>query len=141
MPWNCLGNTGLNTRQRVNNYSQGEDSAQESSLFFFTITIKIMQKGTKIKKWTQAEEDVLIANIKKSPTNLRKAFKQTSLEIQRSEKAITAHWYTKTSKDNTHVLFLTVSGKHVAFNRKNGKGQKSSLPLYKKILAFFGVSY
>ena len=98
------------------------------------------KKGQKVSKWTQSDEDRLIANVRNNVTNLSKAFAQTSKEIQRSPNAIASHWYTNTSRDSKHVLFLTVSGKHVAFNRKNGKGKASSLPLYKKILALFGVS-
>ena len=98
------------------------------------------RKGKKVQRWTQRDEDRLIANVRNNVTNLNKAFNQTSKEIQRSPKAIAAHWYTNTSRDQKHVLFLTVSGKHVAFNRKNGKGRSSSLPRYKKILALFGVS-
>ena len=98
------------------------------------------KKRQKPIPWTQHEEDRLIANVKKNVTNLSKAFLLTSKEIQRSVTAISAHWYSRTSRDKKHVLFLTISGKHVAFNRKNGKGQASTMPLYKKILALFGVS-
>ena len=101
------------------------------------------RKAKKVQKrapWTAQDEDRLIENVKKNVTNLSKAFDKTAKEIQRSPKAIAAHWYTHTSRDQHHVLFLTVSGQHVAFNRKNGKGQQSSLPLYKRILALFGVS-
>lgn len=99
------------------------------------------RKGQKIKPWTSNDEDRLIKNVQKHVLCLKKAFEQTSKEIQRSPKAVAAHWYTHTSRDQKHVLFLTMSGRHVAFNRKNGKGQSSSLPLFKKVLSFFGVSY
>ena len=97
-------------------------------------------KGKKVPKWSQADEDRLIANIKKSPTNLRKAFKQTSIEIGRTEKACTYHWYRVTSKKK-HVLLITLSGSHMSPNRKNGKGQPIKLPLYKRLLALLGLSY
>ena len=99
------------------------------------------KKGQKIKPWTANDEDRLIKNVQKHVLCLKKAFDQTSKEIQRSPKAVAAHWYTHTSRDQKHVLFLTMSGKHVAFNRKNSKGQASTLPLFKKVLSFFGVSY
>lgn len=91
--------------------------------------------------WTQDEEDILIKNVRNNVTNLRKAFYQTSLEIQRSEKAITGHWYQHTSKQGDHCLFLTVSGQHVAINRKNGKGQPTTLSFFQKVLAIFGLKY
>ena len=99
-----------------------------------------LRKG-KRKPWTTNDEERLIKNVQKHVLCLKKAFEQTSKEIQRSPKAVAAHWYTHTSRDQKHVLFLTMSGKHVAFNRKNSKGQASSLPLFKKVLSFFGVSY
>ena len=99
------------------------------------------KKGQKAKPWTQNEEDRLIENIKKDVANLSKAFQQTSKEIGRTPLACSAHWYANTSIKSGHCLFITMSGKHVAINRKNGKGQKSSLPLYKKVLALFGLSY
>lgn len=99
-----------------------------------------LRKGKKRKSWTANDEDRLIANVQKHVLCLKKAFEQTSLEIQRSPQAVAAHWYTHTSRDQKHVLFLTMSGKHVAFNRKNSKGQASSLSLFKKVLTFFGVT-
>ena len=98
------------------------------------------KKGQKIKPWSQNDEDKLINNVRRHVLCLKKAFEQTSKEIQRSPKAVAAHWYTHTSRDQKHVLFLTMSGKHVAFNRKNSKGQASTMPLFRKVLAFFGVT-
>lgn len=99
------------------------------------------RKGQKPIPWTSHEEDRLIKNVRNNVTNLTRAFKVTSNEIQRTPGAISAHWYARTSKDSKHTLFLTCSGKHVAVNRKNGKGQPLKLPLYKKILAIFGLQY
>ena len=99
------------------------------------------RKGQKVAKWTQADEDRLIANVEKHVLCLARAFEQTSKEIQRSPKAIAAHWYQKTSKQCGRTLFATVSGKHVAVNRKNSKGQPLKLPLYKKILSILGLKY
>ena len=99
------------------------------------------RKGKKRKPWTANDEERLIHNVQKHVLCLKKAFEVTSNEINRSSKAVAAHWYTHTSRDNKHVLFLTMSGKHVAFNRKNSKGQASTLPLFKKVLSFFGVTY
>ena len=96
------------------------------------------RKGKK-KPWTPNEEEKLIKNVQKHVLCLKRAFEQTAKEINRSPKAIASHWYTHTSRDQKHVLFLTMSGKHVAFNRKNSKGQASTMPLFRKVLSFFGV--
>lgn len=98
------------------------------------------RKGQKPAPWTPHEEDRLIENVKNNVTNLTKAFKVTSNEIQRTPSAISAHWYARTSKDSKHTLFLTCSGKHVAVNRKNGKGKPSKVSVFKKICAIFGLS-
>jgi hypothetical protein len=99
-----------------------------------------LRKG-KRKPWTANDEERLIKNVQKHVLCLKKAFEKTSKEINRSPKAVAAHWYTHTSRDQKHVLFLTMSGQHVAFNRKNSKGQASNMSLFKKVLSFFGVAY
>jgi hypothetical protein len=99
------------------------------------------RKGQKPIPWTSHEEDILIGNVKKNVTNLSKAFEQTSKETLRSPNAVAAHWYSRTSKDDKHVLFLTCSGKHVAINRKNGKGKPSKVSVFKKICAVLGLKY
>lgn len=104
-----------------------------------------MKKSRKTKKktinrWTSGEEDILIKHIEDNVTNLKKAFEITSKEIQRSVPAIANHWYKNTSIHSGHCLFVTLSGKHISINRKNGKGTPSSLPLYKKVLKIFGLS-
>jgi hypothetical protein len=98
------------------------------------------KKGKKVVKWSQADEDRLIANVEKHVLCLQKAFAATSKEIQRSPKAISAHWYQRTSKNCGRTLFMTVSGKHVAINRRMGKGQPLKNSLYKRILSFLGLS-
>ena len=102
---------------------------------------KKSRKGSKIIPWTAQEEDRLIENVKNNVTNLTKAFLITYKEIQRSQTACAAHWYANTSIKSGHCLFITMSGQHVAINRKNGKGKSSGLPLYKKVLALLGLSY
>lgn len=99
------------------------------------------RKGQKAKPWTDAEEKRLIANVEKHVLCLSKAFKTTSQEIGRSESACAGHWYQRTSLKCGKTLFMTVSGKHVAVNRKNSKGQPLTLPLYKRLLKVLGLSY
>lgn len=95
----------------------------------------------KIKPWTSQEEDKLISNVEKHVLCLTKAFEITSKEIQRSPKAVAARWYQKTSISSGRTLFVTMSGKHVAINRKNSKGQPLKLSVYKRILSFLGLKY
>lgn len=99
------------------------------------------RKGQKVKPWTAQEESRLLLNVEKHVMCLARAFEATSKEIRRSPKAISAHWYQRTSKNCGRTLFMTVSGKHVAVNRKNSKGQPLKLPMYKKILSFLGLRY
>jgi hypothetical protein len=91
--------------------------------------------------WTQNDEDILIKNVEKHVLCLTKAFEVTSKEIQRSPKAVAAHWYSRTSIQCGKTLFLTASGRHVAVNRKNSKGQPLKLPIYKRLLAILGLNY
>ena len=91
--------------------------------------------------WSLNDEEILIKNVEKHVLCLTKAFNATSLEIQRSPKAVAAHWYQKTSQNCGKTLFMTVSGKHVAVNRKNSKGSPLKLSLYKRLLALLGLSY
>ena len=99
------------------------------------------KKGQKINPWTQEEEERLIANVEKHVLCLTKAFQITSKEIQRSPQAVAARWYQRTSIQSGRTLFATISGKHVAVNRKNGKGQPLKLSIYKRVLAFLGLNY
>jgi hypothetical protein len=98
-------------------------------------------QGQKTKRWTAQDEYKLIKNVEKHVLCLTKAFEATSKEIQRSPKAVQAHWYMKTSKYCGRTLFMTVSGKHVAVNRKNAKGQPIRVPIYKRLLSILGLSY
>lgn len=102
---------------------------------------KKSRKGKKNNPWTSQDEDRLIENVRNNVTNLTKAFNATSKEIQRTPTACAAHWYANTSIKSGHVLFMTLSGKHIAINRKNGKGKQLALPIYKRVLAIFGFSY
>lgn len=99
------------------------------------------RKGQKHVVWTQVDEDKLIKNVEKHVLCLQRAFEATSKEIQRSPKAIAAHWYQKTSQKCGRTFFATVSGRHVAINRKNSKGQPLQLSLYKRILSILGLKY
>lgn len=99
------------------------------------------RKGQKPIPWTEEEDEALINNVRENVTNLTTAFKLTSQETKRGPKAVAAHWYQRVSKQGDHCLFLTVSGKHVAINRKNGKGQPTTLNFFQRVLAIFGLKY
>lgn len=102
---------------------------------------QISPNKKKIKKWSQKDEDILIQNMRKHVLCLKKGFEQTSIEIQRSPKAVAAHWYNHTSLKCGHVLFMTISCSHVAVNRKNSKGKPLKVSLYQKLLNLLGFSY
>ena len=119
-----------------------------SVCLFFCITqskFKFMarksKKGKKHNLWTAQEEERLIANVENHVLCLTKAFEITSKEIGRTPGAVSGHWYQKTSMKCGRTLFATVSGKHVAVNRKNSNGNPLSLPLYKRVLKILGLSY
>lgn len=76
------------------------------------------------RKWTNDEEQVVISHVKANPNNLRKAFREASLELNRSVGSIDLHWYTKSKhsaalKDRCGHCFLTYGGKSLNINRKN----------------------
>ena len=98
-------------------------------------------KKKKAQKWSQAHEARLINNVEKHVLCLKRAFEITSKEVQRSPSAVAAHWYQRTSMNCGRTLFMTVSGSHVAVNRKNSKGQPIRLPLYKRLLGILGLNY
>lgn len=102
--------------------------------------MKKKKKKIAHNRWTEQDENVLLKHIEDNVTNLKKAFMLTSQETGRSLAACAGHWYQNTSINSGHCLFVTISGKHISINRKNGKGTPNSLPLYKKVLKIFGLS-
>lgn len=77
------------------------------------------------KRWTIEEEQVLIAQIKKNPGNLTKAFDLAATKLDRTVKAIKMHYYlvivTGKSKVDTSCVFMTISENKAIANRKNAK--------------------
>ena len=100
-----------------------------------TIKKEVMKKEGKQRRWTQADEDILISNVEKHVLCLQKAFNNAAKVIHRSPKAVAAHWYQKTSRNSGRTLFATVSGRHVAVNRKNGSGEPLKKGIFMKILS------
>lgn len=76
------------------------------------------------RRWTDDEEQVVISKVKANSNNLFKAFREASLEINRSAYSIKMHWYTKgrkkaALKDRCGSCFMTYGGKSLNINRKN----------------------
>ena len=76
------------------------------------------------RRWTDDEEQVVISKVKANPNNLSKAFREASLEINRSVYSIRRHWYIKKGKkaalkDRCGSCFMTYGGKSLNINRKN----------------------
>lgn len=91
------------------------------------------------KRWSATEDSIVVDQVRKSPTNLKQAFKEAARVTGRSERACSARWYTVLSKDKNNACFITISGKHKVLNRKNGKGTSCTQNLFTKILKLLGI--
>ena len=91
------------------------------------------------KRWTTTEDSIVVEQVRKSPTNLKQAFKEAARVTGRSETACSNRWYTVLSKDKNNACFITVSGKHKALNRKNGKGTTCNQSLFTRVLKLLGI--
>jgi hypothetical protein len=93
----------------------------------------------KYKRWTTTEDNVVVDQVRQSPTNLTQAFERATREIDRTASACANHWYTVLSKDKANTCFVTVSGKHSSINRKNGKGMPCTQSIFTKILKILNI--
>ena len=93
----------------------------------------------KNKRWTSAEDTQVVDQVRKSPTNLKQAFREAARVTGRSEGACCNRWYTALSKDKANICFITVSGKHQSLNRKNGKGTACNKSLFTRVLKLLGI--
>lgn len=64
-----------------------------------------------LRKWTEDEEKVVISKIEENPNNLRKAFREVSLEIGRTPAAIEYRWYQGGLRERSGKLFMTYGKK------------------------------
>ena len=87
------------------------------------------------RKWTEEEDNRLLQQVRTFPQNLTKCFLIVSEVTGRSPKAVAAHWYTVVSKRPDVTCFFTASPKHIARNRKNGKGVESNRSIWQRLLA------
>lgn len=88
----------------------------------------------KYSKWTEEEERRLLQQVRTFPQNLSKCFIIVSEVIGRSPRAVEQHWYTVLSKRPDVTCFFTASPKHIARNRKNGKGVESNRSIWQRLL-------
>ena len=91
------------------------------------------------KRWTTTEDSIVVEQVRKSPTNLKQAFKEAARVTGRSELACSNRWYTVLSKDKSNACFITVSGKHKSLNRKNGQGTVCNKSLFTRVLKLLGI--
>ena len=91
------------------------------------------------KRWTSTEDTQVVDQVRKSPTNLKQAFREAARVTGRSEGACCNRWYTVLSKDKANACFITVSGKHQSLNRKNGKGTACNKSLFTRVLKLLGI--
>ena len=93
----------------------------------------------KRKKCTSTEDTQVVDQVRKSPTNLKQAFKEAARVTGRSEVACSQRWYTVLSKDKNNACFITVSGQHKSLNRKNGTGTSCTNNLFTRVLKLLGI--
>ena len=93
----------------------------------------------KHKRWTSTKDTQVVDQVRKSPTNLKHAFKEAARVTGRSETACSNRWYTVLSKDKSNACFITISGKHKSLNRKNGQGTVCNKSLFTKVLKLLGI--
>lgn len=92
-----------------------------------------------LKKWSATEDSIVVDQVRKSPTNLKHAFREAARETGRTQTACTVRWYSILSKDPANACFVTVSGRHKALNRKNGKGTACTPGIFTKILKLLKI--
>ena len=93
----------------------------------------------KKKRWTIAEDSIVVAQVRKFPTNLTHAFKEAAKETDRTASACAYRWYSMLSKDSYNACFITISGNQKSLNIKNGEGTKCSQSLFTKILKLLNI--
>ena len=93
----------------------------------------------KRKRWTSTEDTQVVDQVRKSPTNLKQAFKEAARVTGRSALACSNRWYTVLSKDKNNACFITVSGQHKSLNRKNSSGTSCTNNLFIRVLKLLGI--
>lgn len=79
-----------------------------------------------LRKWTEDEEKVVISKIEENPNNLQRAFREASLEIDRTPAAIGWRWHRGGLREKSGKLFMTYGRKGTLnSNRKNVSSKTS----------------
>lgn len=86
------------------------------------------------KRWSAREDKILLEEIRKSPYNLKACFMEVSKKTGRSLGATASHWYTVVSKRSGVMELGTISSKHFAKNRKNGRGVDITTSIWRRFL-------
>lgn len=90
------------------------------------------------RRWTNEEEQVLIDQVRLNPSNLSRAFKNTSNIIGRSPHSCEQRWYTKVRHSET--VFMTIGANAMSVNSKNSDNTQSvSVPIWRRILRLLGI--
>lgn len=88
-----------------------------------------------LRRWTADEDNRLIRHVKARPQNLKYCFMMVAEEIGRTPTAVSAHWYSVTSKKPEVLCFFTASPHHISRNRKNGVGEPSNGSVWRRLLS------
>ena len=88
-----------------------------------------------LRRWTADEDNRLIRHVKARPQNLKYCFMIVAEEIGRTPTAVSAHWYSVTSKKPEVLCFFTASPHHISRNRKNGMGESSNGSVWRRLLS------
>lgn len=86
------------------------------------------------KKWTEREDRILLEEIRKSPYNLKACFIAAAKKTGRTVGATNNRWYTVLSKREGVMELGTISSKHFARNRKNGRGVDITPNIWRRFL-------
>lgn len=95
---------------------------------------QVTTENRRNRKWTNAEDERLLRQIRAFPQNLSRCFIIVAEETGRTEKAVAAHWYSQLSKKENSLCFFTASPKHIAKNRKNGMGEVSNNNIWNRLM-------
>ena len=86
------------------------------------------------KRWTLAEDERLVRQVKAFPQNLHKSFLMVAEELGRTESAVAGRWYQHVSKNPANVCFFTASPRYVSKNRKNGEGVETNNSIWRRLM-------
>ena len=98
---------------------------------------------TKSSKWTEEERNILVQAVQANPHNLQEAFRQAESQLNRTNIAISNHWYYKLKREST--CFITISPKKKLENGKlhfreiHSKPTKSTKSIWNRIKSLLGL--